>query len=380
MPTNLPITSNAPQTQAVASKSANGGNTADAADAQTSPPFGQVLAKQISNPQLKDVKADVKLAIEALAQSAPIAVGRELATDDIRVEAVPADAVAIEDSAAQQQAALPTDMLAALMPQAVNSMNPATAGTNTKGSSSDPAQHKPAVAAARTEVKGRNTADTAAVIAKGNTPAAKAGEPSFAAAMIESANRAAATEPGTAMRETIPVPAATQPGTNALASMQSSVASLAATAVQAATQATINTPVGRGKWGDEFAQKITWLTSSRQDQTAELHLNPPQLGPLDVVLKVSGDQATALFTSPHAAVREAIEQALPRLRDMLADNGIALGNATVSDQTTRDSGSEAARQKASDTLNTPDGSSGPAETQARVSPISRHNGIVDTFA
>ncbi|MFH0934256.1 MAG: flagellar hook-length control protein FliK [Pseudomonadota bacterium] len=380
MPSNLPITSNAPQTQATVAKN-NASNSTDATDAQTTPPFGQVLAKQISNPQLKDVKADVKLAIETLAQT-PIAVGREHAGDGIGVETIPADAAAsAKDNATLQQAALPTDMLAALMPQAVNSMNPATAGTNSKASNSnDPTQHKPAVTAARTEVKGRNTAETAAVIANGNTPAQKAGEPSFTAAMIETANRAAATEPGTAMREAIPAPAATQPGTNALASMQSSVASLAATAVQAATQATVNTPVGRGKWGDEFAQKITWLATSRQDQTAELHLNPPQLGPLDVVLKVSGDQATALFTSPHAAVREAIEQALPRLRDMLADNGIALGNATVSDQTARDNGSEAARQKASDTLNSPDNSSDPAETQARVSPISRHNGIVDTFA
>jgi flagellar hook-length control protein FliK len=99
-------------------------------------------------------------------------------------------------------------------------------------------------------------------------------------------------------------------------------------------QVTINTPVSHEKWGDEFNQKITWL-SNQKEQTAELHLNPPQLGPMDVVLKVSGDQATAFFTSPHAAVREAVEQALPRLREMLADSGIMLGNATVSDQAPR---------------------------------------------
>jgi flagellar hook-length control protein FliK len=379
MPTNLPITSGAPQTQALAAKNASGSNTADAADAQTAPPFGEVLAKQIKGPQLKDVKTDVRLVVEALAQSAPIAVGRELPVGEIRAEAIPADAVAVEDTAAAQQAALPTDMLAALMPQAVNSMNPATPGTNAK-SSADPAQHKPTIAATRTDVKGRNPVDTAAVAANGNTPASKAGEPSFTAAMIESANRAAATEFASAAREAIPVPAATQPGTGTSAPMLGMVTSLAAAAVQAATQATVNTPVGREKWRDEFAQKITWLSSSRQDQTAELHLNPPQLGPLDVVLKISGDQATALFTSPHAAVREAIEQALPRLRDMLADNGIALGNATVSDQPSRDSGSEAARQKAADARNATDDTSIPAETPARVSQISRHDGIVDTFA
>ncbi|MBU1777113.1 MAG: hypothetical protein KJ899_10780, partial [Gammaproteobacteria bacterium] len=125
MSTNLPITSGAPQTQAIAAKNTNGSNTADAADAQSSAPFGEVLAKQISNPQLKEAKVDVRLAVETLAQSTPIVVGREQAADAIRVEAVPADAAATaEDNTAAQQAALPTDMLAALMPQVANSMNP----------------------------------------------------------------------------------------------------------------------------------------------------------------------------------------------------------------------------------------------------------------
>jgi flagellar hook-length control protein FliK len=115
-------------------------------------------------------------------------------------------------------------------------------------------------------------------------------------------------------------------------------------------QVTVNTPVNQDKWSDEFSQKITWLASSNKDQTAELHLNPPQLGPVDVVIKVSGDQATALFTSPHAAVRDAIEQAMPRLRDMMADNGIMLGNATVSDQAPRDQGQSGAQQAPSSAI------------------------------
>lgn len=146
-------------------------------------------------------------------------------------------------------------------------------------------------------------------------------------------------------------------------------------------QVTINTPVAHDNWGDEFNQKITWL-SNQKEQTAELHLNPPELGPMDVVLKVSGDQATAMFTSPHAAVREAVEQALPRLREMMAENGIMLGNATVSDQASRN------RQEDRDNKSSSSRSSigGISETSksgnlnVRVSPITRHNGIVDTFA
>ncbi|HEU0282236.1 MAG TPA: flagellar hook-length control protein FliK, partial [Gallionella sp.] len=98
---------------------------------------------------------------------------------------------------------------------------------------------------------------------------------------------------------------------------------------------TIATPLGNNGWADEFSQKISWI-STQQNQVAELHLNPPNLGPLDVVLEISDNQATALFTSPHGAVRDAVENALPKLREILADNGITLGNTTISDQPPRD--------------------------------------------
>ena len=97
----------------------------------------------------------------------------------------------------------------------------------------------------------------------------------------------------------------------------------------------VDMPVTHKAWADEFSQKIVWM-ATQHGQSAELHLNPPQLGPVDVLIKVDGDQATALFTSAHAVVRDAIEQALPKLREMLADNGIMLSNATVSDQSPRE--------------------------------------------
>lgn len=87
--------------------------------------------------------------------------------------------------------------------------------------------------------------------------------------------------------------------------------------------------VGAPGWGDAVGQKVVWMATERQ-QVAELHLNPPSLGPLEVRLTFSNDQTSALFVSHHPAVREAIETALPRLREMLADSGIMLGNAMVS--------------------------------------------------
>lgn len=150
------------------------------------------------------------------------------------------------------------------------------------------------------------------------------------------------------------------------------------------TRQTIATPLGNNSWADEFSQKISWM-STQQNQVAELHLNPPDLGPLDVVLKVSDNQATALFTSPHGAVRDAIENALPKLRETLADNGITLGNTTISDQPPRDRDAERSMNQGSGTAQR-DGSSEASRpvnslaAAAQVATARRHNGMVDTFA
>ncbi|MGE5027685.1 MAG: flagellar hook-length control protein FliK, partial [Betaproteobacteria bacterium] len=86
--------------------------------------------------------------------------------------------------------------------------------------------------------------------------------------------------------------------------------------------------VGSVEWGGAVGEKVIWM-ANQNHQVAELHLNPPNLGPLEVRLTISNDQASAMFVSPHSTVRDAIETALPRLREMLADNGITLGNASV---------------------------------------------------
>ena len=144
-------------------------------------------------------------------------------------------------------------------------------------------------------------------------------------------------------------------------------------------QVAINTPVTHDAWGNEFNQKITWIATQRE-QTAELHLNPPHLGPLDVVLNVSGDQATAMFTSPHAAVREAIEQALPKLREMLADNGIMLGNAMVNDQSAKEQHAGQADKQRGVNGNLLGQAGDVVPTSSTVWPARRHQGMVDTFA
>lgn len=90
----------------------------------------------------------------------------------------------------------------------------------------------------------------------------------------------------------------------------------------------VATSPGQPGWPDEMGQKLTWMTSNNRQQ-AELILNPPQLGRIEVTLTLDGPQASASFTSPHAAVREALENSMARLREVLADAGVTLGQTHV---------------------------------------------------
>jgi flagellar hook-length control protein FliK len=110
---------------------------------------------------------------------------------------------------------------------------------------------------------------------------------------------------------------------------------LPAHAPAAATHAGIDTPINSPGWNTELAHKIVWMIGDKQ-QTAELRVNPPDLGPLDIKLTIDDHQTTAVFTSPHSAVRDAVESALPRLREVLAQSGITLGNASVTADSPRD--------------------------------------------
>jgi flagellar hook-length control protein FliK len=95
--------------------------------------------------------------------------------------------------------------------------------------------------------------------------------------------------------------------------------------------------LGAAAWDNALGQKVLWMVSQQQ-QVAELTLNPPDLGPLQVVLTINNDQASATFVSQNADVRQALEAALPRLREMMADTGISLGNTTVSADTSQHQG------------------------------------------
>lgn len=96
-------------------------------------------------------------------------------------------------------------------------------------------------------------------------------------------------------------------------------------------QTGVPVPVGSPQWSQAVGDKVLWL-AAQNVSAAEIRLDPPELGPMQVKVTVNQDQASVTFTSPHPAVREALDQQLNRLREMFSEQGLNLVNVDVSDK------------------------------------------------
>ncbi|MGB3423751.1 MAG: flagellar hook-length control protein FliK [Castellaniella sp.] len=162
----------------------------------------------------------------------------------------------------------------------------------------------------------------------------------------------------------------------------------AATPMPAAAPVAVATPLSNPQWPQDFSRQILQLTQSLTGagHTVQMHVNPPELGPIHITLHVGESIAQASFVSPHASVRQALENALPHLEQQLAQAGLSLGQADVGDQQpgqqAQGQAPSARNGEAAFSLDgqTADGSAAqPAASQVpRVA--SRPDALVDTFA
>jgi len=152
-----------------------------------------------------------------------------------------------------------------------------------------------------------------------------------------------------------------------------------ATTVQHSTDL-IGTPVRDASWGEQISERVV-LMAGKNFNSAEIRLTPAELGPLRVRVSIEDGAANVTFHVNHAVTREAIEQAMPRLREMLAENGLTLGDADVGEQgaAERDSNGQAdgrlSQEAADETLE-----SATADELGLAPDSRKQNGLVDTFA
>jgi len=165
-----------------------------------------------------------------------------------------------------------------------------------------------------------------------------------------------------------------QPRLNALTQTSQALAQAKPGVVSASVQTPVNSP----EWGQAMSQRIMWL-ANRGISAAELQLNPRDLGPVDVRINVTGEQTTVQFTSPNAAVREALESSVVRLREMMESSGLDLADVNVSDQSQSEQAKADARDASGGSESgEKDDLEGGAESV--VTQIIESDGLVDFYA
>ncbi|HEU4372336.1 MAG TPA: flagellar hook-length control protein FliK [Telluria sp.] len=346
----------------------------DAANAAAPDPVADMLAFVASfnqpaaataQPAADPVAAAAAAATGVAAAELPVKAGK-----DVKADALAADGKAPALPAGDDKALTFKDVAQAIVPMkdakpkdAEPAAPPAIAGAGKSGA-------EKSLSALAASVNQKPEADAAA-------PALKVGartEPASARTETTPAHAREAVAEITAMKEPVAAAAVIAPVQQASLAM--------AQAITGAPTDRIAARVGMPGWDNQVGQKIVWMVAGKE-QSASLTLNPPDMGPMQVVLSVTNDQATVTFSAAQPEVRQALEDAMPKLREMMGESGITLGNATV------DSGASGQRQAQQGERAGGHGTGArfggagveaPISTAARQVRVDGGIGMVDTFA
>ena len=99
----------------------------------------------------------------------------------------------------------------------------------------------------------------------------------------------------------------------------------------------LDAPLRSPEWGQQLGERITWLVDQNLS-SAQIKLNPPQLGPIEVRIALSGDSTQVSVTAHNLITRDALEAAAPRLREALAAHGLGNVSVDISQQSFSDRG------------------------------------------
>lgn len=90
----------------------------------------------------------------------------------------------------------------------------------------------------------------------------------------------------------------------------------------------VNVPFGIQGWQEAMNKQVMQMTQ-QGNELATLTLSPPDLGPVQVVLRVDNQSVDTAFISDNANVRQALQDGLQDLKERMASQGLQLGNTFV---------------------------------------------------
>jgi flagellar hook-length control protein FliK len=144
-----------------------------------------------------------------------------------------------------------------------------------------------------------------------------------------------------------------------------------ATAAPEVAPKQLHSTVGTPAWSNELGTQLAWMVD-KGHQAASLRLSPEHLGPLEVRIDVRDSQATVWFGATHADTRAALEQSLPRLRELFAAQGLTLNDAGVFREAPRDQSRQAFRGSSNAQAN--------GDADHVIAGVSARIGLFDAYA
>lgn len=353
-------------------------------DSAVTPLPSDATASVLSLADTERVAATLKPTTDALSLSTPVlgalpvstptigaGVATRIATSSIAVKTTAAETVDSLSQTKQQQTRVPlsTDATAVRTLQAGTEDSATLAASRAFFQDSLPAERRSQNALA-SDLKGTtplpSTQATAPLIAPAVVQQARAvtrvqmeSLQRISFADIDSAETAPQSVAGRTLQPPAPLVAGTEPG--------SRVVSLS-----------LDTPFESPDFSRQFAERVGWVIHAKLGN-AQIKINPEHLGPVDVSIDVDEQQARVQFVAAAPLTREAIESSLPRLRELLEQQGLQLADADVHD------GSKHQQRFAESTTDQDFASSSSepeSQEQTDAMPLRRamlQEGIIDTF-
>src|SRR5690606_17852451 len=240
--------------------------------------------------------------------------------DNLRADAEAEALAAAEQAATELQPDEPVAVAAVMTPAAPTAAAPVPPSANGRTSSA-----QTTIAEQRAATSRLASAEPALAESSTELPDSEPRLEQFSRELDASTVGRAASAAASELRGETP-PSSVNPLTQAVSQANTATAAREAAAVP---QQPLS--MSQNGWSEAVVERVMWL-SSQNLKSAEIQLDPAELGRLEVRISLNQEQTQVSFASPHASVREALEGQMHRLREMFNQQGLGQFDVNVSDQ------------------------------------------------
>jgi len=120
-----------------------------------------------------------------------------------------------------------------------------------------------------------------------------------------------------------------------------------------------------------LALRIKWVYQ-QAISSAEILMDPPELGPLSVKLTNSNGETNIIFQVNNPTTKELIEENMAKLKDLLAQQNINLGDTQVSEQKKNQQDQDTSKESGTHTSNEPEQNNKSLDSQVKI-------GLLDAY-